>query len=640
MDFLAPLALAGALLAVPIILLYMLRLRRREVTISSTYLWQQVLQDREANTPWQRLKRNLLLLLQLIILLLLVLALMRPFLTVPAVGAGQITVLLDATASMNATDISDGLTRFAEAQRRALEIVDTLGEGDHMTVIRVSDVPQILASASTDRSALRAAINAAEPGLAAGDWNAALNLAAAGGTEAEELTIVIISDGGLPATAGLPGVDGEVRYIPVGAADDNVAISALAARSLPGQPPQLYAEITNYGSIEARVVFTLFVDGERFAASNQTIPTRGSQSVISSALPADFATIEARLTPSVNAIAPDYLAADDVAYAVSGQTTTRRVLVVTAGNIYLEQALRSLPGVEAVRTTGEGGIPPDYDLYVFDNVLPQSLPDGDLMFVNPPGSTDYFTLGAENTQTSNPRVETGDDRMIFVELDQLNVLRFREVSGVEWAVPLLSVNGGPLLLAGEIDGRQVALMPFNLRESDLPLQIGWPVLMANLMEWFTPRAAITAAESLHVGESLAIRPPFGADTIRIQRPDGETDTLLATRDLEAYARTDQPGIYTIEVLRDGEVAASQPVAVNLFSALESDITPVALEDLRLEGTTITIAGEPELGQREYWPLAALLALLVLLIEWYVYHRRLRLPTVLRPTAARRQPARG
>jgi Ca-activated chloride channel homolog len=114
MSFLAPLAFVGALLAIPVILLYMLRLRRREVVVSSTFLWQQILRDREANTPWQRLKRNLLLFLQLLILAALVFGLARPFIVVPAVSAGQIAVLLDASASMNATDSPDG-TRFEEA---------------------------------------------------------------------------------------------------------------------------------------------------------------------------------------------------------------------------------------------------------------------------------------------------------------------------------------------------------------------------------------------------------------------------------------------------------------------------------------------------------------------------------------------
>ena len=67
MSFLAPIAFAGLAVAIPILLLYMLRLRRREVLISSTFLWRQVVQDTEANTPWQRLRRNLLLFLQLLI---------------------------------------------------------------------------------------------------------------------------------------------------------------------------------------------------------------------------------------------------------------------------------------------------------------------------------------------------------------------------------------------------------------------------------------------------------------------------------------------------------------------------------------------------------------------------------------------
>ena len=68
LRFLTPIAFTGLALALPIILLYLLKLRRRETPVSSNFLWQQVLQDAEANTPWQRLRRNLLLFLQLLIL--------------------------------------------------------------------------------------------------------------------------------------------------------------------------------------------------------------------------------------------------------------------------------------------------------------------------------------------------------------------------------------------------------------------------------------------------------------------------------------------------------------------------------------------------------------------------------------------
>ncbi|HEX2622658.1 MAG TPA: VWA domain-containing protein, partial [Phototrophicaceae bacterium] len=197
MQFLTPLALFGALLAIPIILLYMLRLRRREILISSTFLWQQILQDQEANTPWQRLRRNLLLLLQLIILTLLVLALARPFITVPSVSAAQTALLIDASASMNATDGQDGATRLEEAKQRSLEIVDTLSSGSIMTIIRVDTTPEILTPYTGDRERLRQVINDTQPGEGGGDWLTALTLAAEGGRGVEDFSIVIVGDGGL-----------------------------------------------------------------------------------------------------------------------------------------------------------------------------------------------------------------------------------------------------------------------------------------------------------------------------------------------------------------------------------------------------------------------------------------------------------
>src|SRR5579871_4783003 len=128
MSFLAPTALILGALAVPIILMYMLRLRRREVQVSSTMLWQQILRDREANAPWQKLKRNLLLLLQLLILAALVIALARPFIAVPTVTTGRIAILVDASASMNATDVQP--SRFEAAKEQANGIVNTLGPQD------------------------------------------------------------------------------------------------------------------------------------------------------------------------------------------------------------------------------------------------------------------------------------------------------------------------------------------------------------------------------------------------------------------------------------------------------------------------------------------------------------------------------
>ena len=139
----APAAFAALAIAIPILLLYMLRLRRREVLISSTFLWRQVVQDTEANTPWQRLRRNLLLFLQLLILLLLVLALTRPFITVPTISAGKIALLIDASGSMTATDM-EGASRFTAALEQARQIVTNMNPQDVISLIRVAEVAEPL----------------------------------------------------------------------------------------------------------------------------------------------------------------------------------------------------------------------------------------------------------------------------------------------------------------------------------------------------------------------------------------------------------------------------------------------------------------------------------------------------------------
>ena len=374
MQLLTPLALAGGLLALPVLLLYMLRLRRQELEVSSIMLWQQLLQDTEANTPWQRLRRNLLLLLQLLILAALVFALARPFITVPAPGSGRIVLLLDASASMNAADVAAG-TRFRAAQQETLDVVAALGADDRLTLIRVAEQPQLLATASNDRLALQTAIRDARPGSGSADWPAALTLALGGVAEADEFSLVIVSDGGLGDPALLPELPPAVTWLPVGTAGDNLAITALATRRRAAQPPQLFARVTNYGARDAEVVLSLRVDGELVASAYHEVAAGADLPLVADALPAGFRQIEASLTVPVASEIPDYLEQDNHAWTLVDDGAGSRVLLLTPGNRFVEEVLRSLPGVAAFRGDLSAGLPREpYDLTVLDRWQPAQLP--------------------------------------------------------------------------------------------------------------------------------------------------------------------------------------------------------------------------------------------------------------------------
>src|SRR5438067_3503441 len=134
MSFVAPWNLLWLLLLVPVIVFfYLLKLRRREMVISSVLLWSHLVKDVQANAPFQKLKKNLLLFLQLLIAALCIFALARPAYFSRSLGGSNVVVILDGSASMQSRDAHG--TRFGEAKAIALKMVRSMGGGDRMMVV-------------------------------------------------------------------------------------------------------------------------------------------------------------------------------------------------------------------------------------------------------------------------------------------------------------------------------------------------------------------------------------------------------------------------------------------------------------------------------------------------------------------------
>ena len=637
MSFLAPAALAGLAIAIPVLLLYMLRLRRREQVISSTFLWRQVIQDTEANTPWQRLRRSLLLFLQLLILLLMALALARPFITVPTVSAGKIALLVDASASMTANDVN-GQTRFEAALGQAMGIVNNMNPQDRISLIRVGEAAEPLTSYTDDKAELRLALNSMSAGQGRADWDTALTLAAAGAAGTENFSIVMISDGGIGAATSLPANIPRPIYVPVGQSSANVAITALATRARAGQPPQLFAQVTNYGDSAAAISLVIRLDDVLRLSRSGVIPPRSQLPIpFDEPIAEPFHTLSAALT--FDGDIDDFLALDNQAWAVRDEASARRLFYVSAdSNLFVEQVLRSLPGVQTFRGSPDNKQLPgdEFDLYVFNGWLPNRLPDGDMLIVNPPSGTPLFAVGPTIEAASDIEIVDGESPITdFVDLDEMSLLQFRQVTA-DWAAPLIRTAEGDILLAGEANAQQIAILPFDLRDSNLPLLIAYPILMANLLDWFSPADIVSLPEGLSVGDPLVIQPPLLADDVRITLPTGETSDLPVNGSALVFTDTNQLGLYRLEIVQAGEVVRSQNFAVNLFATGESDIAPVAEEDLTLGGGAVEAETNEQLGLQEFWGLLVILALLALLLEWFVYHRRLRLPMSM--TERRPRPA--
>ena len=628
MSFLTPSFLLLSLLAIPIIIFYMLRLRRRQILVSSTMLWQKLIRDREANAPWQRLRRNLLLILQLLILALLVLAMARPFLPVPSLVQGNVVVLLDGSASMQSNDVKPD--RFSLAKDEVDHLISDLAGDDQMTLILVAGIPQVLASASSDKPALRQGLEDAQARPESADWPSALALAAAAAQGFDDASIVLVSDGGLPDN--LPPLPAETLYVPVGESAENLGVSALATRETE-TGPELFASVTNYGLLNRQALISVDLDGVLFDSRRINVPA-GGVSNFTWALPGNAGVITARLSEN----SEDYFRLDDTAWAVHEGGVGNRALIVTESNRFLETVFSVLPGLQAVRITPDvflsGSVEEPFELYILDGVaLPDSVSNADLLVIDPqPGTlaqaTESGSLFSVTGVFSNTNVVRVVDSPLlrFVDWSNVNV-RQAAVVDAPWAQPLVVADGGPLLLAGEQGGRRIAIITFRLQDSDLPLQIAFPVLMANITGWLNPGRIVEVpfgvTTGIRPGEPVTLSPGPGATSVVVHKPDDSLWTAEVGDEALLFAETEQLGVYEVR-LRDANgdrVAGS--FAVNMVASAESDIKPARV--LNIGHTVLENVGQENIGQRELWPWLAALAISVLLVEWWIYHRGAQFP---------------
>ena len=625
MGFLIPSALAFAGLALPIIIFYMLKLRRQPAPVSSLMLWQQVVQDRQANAPWQRLKRNILLLLQLLILALLVMALARPYFTVQASVQGNLVLLLDASASMQATDVAPN--RFAVAQAAARDVIERLTPDDAVTLIAVESTPRVLTSATTDHSALTRVLNQAQVSNSPADWNAALTLAAANAATLPEATVVIISDGGLSSTlsganeieAMLGAIPAPVEFIATGEKTNNQGLIALAIRD-GAEGPQLFMRVFNADPAPARRLVEIHVDEQLFDARWLAVPAGDSASLTLSGLPLDARQVRATLNGE------DTLAADDVAWAVRSPAPTQ-ILLVGEGNLFLERAMALLPGINLQRADPTQPLPQtNFDLIIFDRVDPASvttaetdaLPDSNLFFIAPPVSTPLFEVSGVMTATHIQRLETSDPILSYVKLSNLRVARAQAITPPPWAKTLIEARGGPLLIAGQTDKQRVAILTFDLHQSDLPLQIDFPILMVNLARWLLPGDNLAQRQTLQADQRFELPTAAAADATLIKTPSG--DELSVPADQLTFDKTSDLGIYQVltQTPDQTEPTLLTEFAVNLLNEAESDIQ---LRSISKDVAAENAGAEQALaGQREWWWALVGLGLGILLLEWWLYWR--------------------
>jgi uncharacterized membrane protein len=609
MNFLNPFALLLATLAVPLLLLYFLKVRRRQMRVSSLLLWAPALRDREASTFFQRLQRDPLLILQILALLALTAALARPAANVMGQGAKRVAIVMDSSASMKASDVSP--SRFVQAQRAALDLLGRLGEGAEVMVIEAGVQPKVLVPFTRAHDRVSSVIRSMDAHDISNRLQEGLRTARALVGPDPRAEIHVFTDGAHPDAVKGQGDDVRVRWVGTGVRSHNVGITSLAVRRsyFGSYNSQAFFSVGNFSSERQNLALKLTLDDEVLTERTLTLDPQVRRAITVPFSEQRGGVLKLKLDVS------DDLAADNTAYAVIPPPRMISVLLVTPDNLFLEKVLRTDPQVQLeVRKpeTYQGGME-GFDVVVVDGVSPQKLGNGRFVLVNTvPADVPLEVLG----RLDNPTIMDWDRthpimrQIDFAKVTMEDAMRVRPLAAGK---TLVEAVGGPLIYALEERDRKALFFGFDLFRSDFPLRVAFPLMLSKGLRWLHPAGLDQASLQLQAGQPVLLPVEHGVTTATVRTPSGRSVRAQVNRGMASFTETDEVGIYTVVTGR-GETR----VAVNLMNGDESDLTPAPLPTF-VEG--VRPESPPVLIVRELWPFFVALALLLFALEGFLYWRR-------------------
>lgn len=609
MGFLSYWPLAFLILVPVIILLYILKQEAKQKAVSSTLLWQEAYRNIEATKPWERLKKNILLVLQIITVLLFILAMMGPWIHSLGSAGSQVILVIDNSASME-TMYSDNETRLQAAQKAACDYVERLPVNTAIHVIAVNQQSALVLSNSTDKVEARQRIMDIGQTHLSGTPANSLGLVQSCASQSEDAQIVFFTD-----TAFELG-DMEASVASFYSAGENVSLDTVNYSWKDGGLVVL-AQLTNYADTKVTREVNLYGIDDKgreqlLTIADAVIEAGTGQSVymqLSAGQVQDIHSLRAEINEK------DALASDNVAWCVLEEVKTNRVLLVTESNLFMEKAIANLSGMEVYRTSDVSVVNglEQYDLYIFDGIVPQTLPPtGSFLFINC-SYDNYFSKEADLQGTRLTLLESGVTAYVGGKKIGVNEAITYDVPS--WGESYLAADGGSAGFFGIYDGHRIITLGFDLHQTDFCLQAEFPVLVSDMADYLLNGSLIDQSAYV-VGESVVLHGSTRGTELKLISPDGSVEAIAASEASGSYIQLTQMGVYYVSQQVE-EVKKVQSFAAGFPVVSESAVTP-ADQMLAENGQAATL--EKKAGILEIRRYILILLLLLLLAEWVVYLR--------------------
>ncbi len=470
--------------------------------------WREILTENRFRSFREKFRRPVSLLISLLFALSLIGALMDPVFSGKEVPTSTV-ILLDRSASMGATEEETERSRLDVAKERLLDLLPSIPLQGEVALVSFDLKPEIVVPFTKEGKALRNGITKVDLSENATSLTDAVNFARQLLTGRSESKILLLTDGNDLHLSEITGPD--LSFLPIGCPSDNVGITRFQARrSLTGGDDyEILTEVKNFGTTP--VSGRLEIDFEGTPVDVLPFSLNPDQR-LSHFLPAIFdqgEKLHARLLlDPVTDVKADRLLSDNEATSVLPSRPVRSILLYGPTDFFSTRALAAQPGVMIKRITDlPDPIPPE-SILVIQGPIPPKLPSGNVLLIDPTGSTDLFVIGE---RLPDPTVATflKDSPLFrFLSLDGLRLAGGRKITFPTIpaeippkdpvkegsSTPLFPIpspvflaqteEGDPLAIVWEAPDRKIFLLSANPTEGDLALRNLFPILFANALEWF------------------------------------------------------------------------------------------------------------------------------------------------------------
>ena len=578
----------------PVIMLYILKRKYKEEVISSSLLWKEVYKNTRANTPWEKFKKNIMLLLQIIIILSVILALMSPFISMGGKSYKNIIMVIDNTASMNT--IYDGSnSRLEQGKALAKEYLNSTKEGTNTYIISYDGTSNLLLNGDFNKSNAASIIDKISTSYGSGDISDVVSFVKAiGDGIGEEYEALIFTD----KQAAISDINGRIVYL--GNSGLNGSVDNVSHKFVDDKV-KVIANVTNNGDSLYEGDFSLYNGEELVAVEGLTLQVGESKTLSFEldSLNSDY--LKGELSRK------DILMEDNTYYHVVNENKVKKILLVTDENVFLEKAFGVIENTEVYKTNDVSNITnnDEYDLYVFDNKMPEVMPSkGSILFINP-NSNELFNVleGGEIGQATAVKGSVSS----YLENTQFTLSEYNIIETPYYGTNILTIDDNSIGFKGEINDRKIAALSFDLHATDFALKKEFPILIYELGEELISTGMVYS-NNFKAGEKIVVKSSDFESEINVTYPNGDIKDLKSGEEVKGELAL---GIYKINQNDNNE-----SFSVNFPTSSESDtsVETIGENDNIVHGKSNLKSGF------NLTPIFILLAMLVVAFEWILYKK--------------------